>query len=123
MVLLAESEVRSFLMFLLCFESLFVGLRLDVESLHRRPLGARRCDPDSFGGCMVEEVSEVSLMAGFGEVPTVQDVEGLDLVSFLGHGGCPIGVARVDFQNCIVLVSWAARTSSVVALRCNACCC
>ena len=28
-----------------CASSFLVSLRLDVQSLHRRPLGARRCDP------------------------------------------------------------------------------
>ena len=121
----AESEVCSFFMFLLCFELLFVGLCLDVESLHRRPFGARRRNLDGFGRCVVEEVDEVSLVAAFGRGKTITSrvVKGLDLVALLCHGGSQIGVARVDPQNCTVLASWAARTSSMVALRCNACCC
>ena len=57
------------------------------EPLRRRPLSARRCYPDGFGPCVVEEVDEVSLVAGLGEISsTVQDVKGLDLVASLGHG-------------------------------------
>ena len=66
------------------------------EPLRRRPLSARRCYPDGFGPCVVEEVDEVTLMTGFCEVPAIQEVKCLDLVALLGHGGRQVGVARVD---------------------------